>query len=59
MITLNGTWQMNCKGEDSWQEGQGQSENGMCTGTKLLFLSCRDGSVPHRSLSGSCRIIQI
>ena len=22
MITLNGTWQMNCKGEDSWQEGQ-------------------------------------
>lgn len=22
MITLNGTWQMNCKWEDSWQEGQ-------------------------------------
>ena len=22
MIILNGTWQMNCKGEDFWQEGQ-------------------------------------
>ena len=43
----------------SGQNISGQGENGMCTGTKLLFLSCRDGSVPHRSLSGGCRIIQI
>ena len=39
----------------SGQNISGQSENGMRTGTKLLFLSCRDGSVPHRSLSGGCR----
>ena len=43
----------------SGQNISGQSENGMRTGTKLLFLSCSDGSVPHRSLSGGCRIIQI
>ncbi len=41
------------------QNISGQGENGMRTGTKLLFLSCCDGSVPHRSLSGGCRIIQI
>ena len=43
----------------SGQNISGQGENGMRTGTKLLFLSCCDGSVPHRSLSGGCRIIQI
>ena len=43
----------------SGQNISGQGENGMRTGPKLLFLSCCDGSVPHRSLSGGCRIIQI